>query len=106
MTTLEFQTQLQTSVDRNLSVKTNPRVPGMAGVYFKGEYLFAIPDGNIYEEKKPGYGVVGFDGRMIAHRTIGEALILAKHYVNKAKSDSDYFDALTGQGNYAKDKLK
>ncbi len=99
----KFEQELK-QINAGFSIKSNPKILGMAGVHFKGEFLFAVPDNDIYDDVKMNYSVVGFDGRTLVHRTRPEAIGMAKTMIQRF-SDDDYLDATMGTGKYSDDKL-
>jgi len=99
----DFEIELK-QLNADLTIQVNPHIPAMAGVYFKGKFLCACPAGQIFDEVHDGYGVEGFNGRMITHRTRPKVLQIVKDILVKMK-DSDYLDALFGTGAYSDEKL-
>lgn len=95
----DFELELK-QISSGLSIQSNKHVPGLAGVYFKGEYLFAIPDNDIFDEIRMGYTVIGFDGRSLVHRSRKEALGMAKAIVSRLNNE-DYYNATMGEGQYS-----
>lgn len=99
-----FEQELK-QINRDLAIQSNITFPGLAGVYFKGEYLFAIPDNDIYDDVRQGYFIVIHDGRQQRHRTRIEALGMAKAMIDQM-NDNDHLDAVMGTGKYSKEALK
>lgn len=105
MTIDNFEQELH-AIDPKLSVKPSGKVPGLAGVYWNNEYLFAIPDKNIYDEVNNGYAAFLPSGVTVRHRTRPEALFMAKKLVSDIKKGGDYGDAFMGVGKYSKKGLE
>jgi hypothetical protein len=78
MKTRKFEEKLK-EIDTRLNVREFPQ-NDIAGVYLDDKRLFAIPLKNIYKIRVKGYGV-SFGDQFVYHRTIDEALDLAKKYV-------------------------
>lgn len=99
-----FEEQLQ-EIDRDLSITPNKNNSDLAAVNYRGSYLFAIPNHNIYEQPNNTYGVELPNRKYVRHRTTVEALAMAKAQVYKIKNDQDYEDALMGKGQYSDQAL-
>lgn len=52
----DFEKQIQKDLDKELSIRTNPNHPDIAGVYYKDMYLgVAVPPTTIKEVLDPDY---------------------------------------------------
>lgn len=92
-------------INSDLTVLSSP-TPGLAGIYWKGEYLLAIPDHNIYETPNDEYACDLPNGMRVRHRTRPEALAIIKQRIYQILNDPDYHDATTGEGKYSTAALK
>lgn len=75
-----------------------------AGVFFRGERLFTIPNNNIYDKPIDAYGVETSTG-FIRHRTIGDALAMAKKVLQEMKEGGEDYRATMGLGEFSEAKL-
>lgn len=103
MTIDTFEKELH-GIDPHITIKKSP-TPGLAGVYWRDEYLFAIPDHNIYDDINETYAIEMPSGKMMRHRTRHEAIGMAKILIHRIKTDPDYGDATMGVGKYSNQSL-
>lgn len=106
MTIKDFENELKQKVHKDFSITSHPKIQGMAQVLFRGKYQFAIPDTNIFDERKSDYGVEGFDGRFMVHRSRPEAVAKAKKIIEYMNQSHDNYEAAMGIGQYSKEKLE
>jgi hypothetical protein len=99
MTINDLEKELK-EIDADLSIKENPNNAGMAGVYYKGQFLLACPSKNIYPEPNDTYGIASPSGVFVRHRTSEEVKNLVKAQLARIKTDKDYHDAFFGEGEY------
>lgn len=104
MDIIDFEAELRREIHQDIDIKPNPFVPGMAGVYFKGQFLCACPARQIFDEPRADYCIEGFEGRTIPHRTRPQVLKILQGIKGKL-NDQDYLDALFGTGAYSDEKL-
>lgn len=76
-----------------------------AGVFFRGERLFTIPNNQIYEHPLDTYGVQTSNG-FVRHRTITDAMAMAKHALAEIMHGGDDADAIMGGGKFSEAALK
>lgn len=81
----DFELELK-KIDENFNLVPHPVNLDMCGVYYKKRYLFAIPNGEIYEEPNPDYR--NGDGR--AHRCARDARAIAEKYVFDLNNDPEF----------------
>jgi hypothetical protein len=76
MTTKEFELKLK-ELDENFNIR-KCNVPDIESIYYLDTFIGrTIPANNIYEDVRPDYK----DDTGRVHRTVGEALELAKHWL-------------------------
>jgi hypothetical protein len=101
-----FELELK-KLHTDFKIIRNIKAKGLATVFFKTEPLFAIPAEGIYDEPRANYGIEHpISGNILRHRTRPEALQMAKAILYRLMNDSDYGDALMGEGAYSKEALK
>lgn len=76
-----------------------------AGVFFRGERLFTIPNNDIYEHPIATYGVETSSG-FIHHRTTVDALAMAKKVMQDMKNNHEEYEATMGLGKFSDANLK
>lgn len=91
-------------LDSELSIRPTP-TKGLAGVFYKGVYLLACPDGEIYDDKRESY-FIEINGRQVVHRTRPEVIEIIKAQIGRLKIDKDYLNAFFGEGEYSDVALK
>lgn len=105
MNITQFENELKTTIDPRLSIRVNPKIPELAGVYFMDAFLIGIPSGQIFDQIRPEYGLPNFSGKFMRHRTRPEALAMVRGELLKMQTDPDYRDAVLGVGEYSAEKL-
>lgn len=105
MTIKNFERQLK-KIHKDFAVLPNPKIDQLAGVYFRGVFLFTVPNHNIFPEKREDYGVDLPNGVHVKHRNSTEALAIAAIKLKQMAEDPDYADAMFGRGEYSDAALK
>lgn len=100
MTLTEFETELRKLHPDFAVIKINPSVQ-TASVLFKGVYQFAIGGNGIYKDPNPEYALEHPSGKLIRHRTIGEATAMAKKIISEMKKGSENYRAQQGLGEFS-----
>lgn len=105
MTLTEFQSELQKLHPDFTVIKVKPENQ-TAAVLFKGVYQFAIGGNGIYQDPNDAYGLDHPSGRFIRHRTIPEAVSMAKNVVRMMKEGGEDYRATMGLGEFSDTNLK
>jgi len=79
--------------------------PQAVGIFYKGVYLCACPNNNIYDHPMADYGMEGPNGRFYPHPTRQMVLDKVNGFVKRITNDKDYHDAFFGEGEYTDSKL-
>jgi len=104
MTLGVFQEQLK-KLHPDFYVLAGSPTDQTAGVFFKNERLFTIPNINIYDHPIDSYGVETSTG-FIRHRTTKDAIAMAKKLLQDMKNNHDEYEATMGLGKYSAKNLK
>lgn len=105
MTLTEFQTELQKLHPDFVVIKVKPEHQ-TAAVLFKGVYQFAIGGNGIYQDPNNLYGLDHPSGTFIRHRTIPEAIAMAKNILKKMHEGGEDYRAMMGLGEFSDANLK
>lgn len=104
MTLSELEVELRKLHPDFSVIKVNPTAQ-TAAVLFKGVYHFAIGGNGIYKEKNDSYGLEHPNGMFIRHRTLPEAMAMAKHIVSEMKKGSEDYRAQMGLGEFSDSEM-
>lgn len=85
----DFLIQLK-RIDNDFNIIVNPRIPDMAGVYWKDEFVCGLPSTEIYEELKPDYK----NSAGLRHRTAGEVLSICKRFIERIKHEKGFLELI------------
>jgi hypothetical protein len=99
-----FEAEVQ-KIHPDLTILPNPKIDGLAGIYFQGTFLFGVPNHNIFNDENKQYGIDLPNGMFVRHRTRLEALAMVKKQVEMLKFDKDNADAILGRGKYSEAAL-
>lgn len=91
MQTEAFERELRETVDPDFSVKTNPNCPDVAGVHWRGSFLFTVPSERITDAPEAGH----VDAMGNPHRTRPQALALAHEHMRRVREEPGYLEELT-----------
>lgn len=97
MKTNELELKLQ-EIDKDITITPSQR-QGLDSVNYKGVSMFAIPSEEIAETPEDSKFIEIMD-KMIRHRSVPEALAMAKAELEKINTDPDHHDAFFGIGEY------
>ncbi len=88
----DFEKKIQTEIDKDLTIRTNPNAADIAGVYWKDTYIgVAVPPLEIKEKIDTGYAdSIGYPYKSI---DLAEDFIKGKltKYKSARESDPDLF---------------
>jgi hypothetical protein len=79
------------SIDVKLSIVPHPVNTDMAGIYWGSCYICAIPNGQIFDERKSGY----VDAMGNVHRSRPEAIGQVKHFLHRLQNEPDFLETMT-----------
>lgn len=101
----DFEQELK-QLDSDLEIRINEKLPVLAGVYYKGEFLCACPPSYINEDRLESYGAELPNGTFAIHRSRPEIIAIVEGMLSRFKTDKDYADAFLGRGKYSAEQLK
>jgi hypothetical protein len=106
MTLSEFENEIR-KLNPEFQVMRAKQDSLTAAVLFKGVYQFAIPANGLYKDKNDSYGFEHpTSGNFLRHRTIGEAMAMAKHIVAGMNKGSEDYRAQMGLGEFSEAEMK
>ena len=106
MTLSEFDYYLKKNVHPDFTVFKAKESYQTAAVLFRGVYQFAIGGNGIYQEKNEAYGLDHPSGRFIRHRTLPEAIAMAKNIVAEMNKGGVNYRAAMGLGEFSDANLE
>ena len=108
MNIMEFRDNLR-KLHPDFEVIKGKETNKTAAVLFRGVYQFAIPADGIYENKNDEYGVLiqrPTGEIFVRHRTIPEALAMAKNVLKQMREGGEQYRAMMGLGEFSDSNLK
>lgn len=85
-----FENELKT-IDPHIRIVPHPLNTDVCGIYWNNAYIGAIPNGQIYDEKKEGYK----DNAGYTHKTRPEAIAQVKSFLWRLQNEHDFLETMT-----------